>query len=150
MQYFNKPQLDEPLSSAIGLPDYQFDQTRYGRLNKLNSEFYIVEIPKHEEQEYNWRVADAYLTEEDTNMTRFRCYDENGVGLAYPQIYVEWANGSKEPVDAQIYTAHSGGYKASVVSPWPSEKFNFGFITQEGGKKTSHLCLVISWKLFPC
>lgn len=124
---FNRPNIDDPLSKAIGLPDWEFRQSRYGRIHQINPHFWIREIV---ERDYDlaWRVTDVFLPDEDTTIARYWCYDQNGVSVAHPDIYVEWASGNKNPIDAQMHVEHDGGYIASVRSPYPSEGFSHGFV----------------------
>ena len=144
------PVLDIPLSLALGKPSYIWSQTALGRLNNLNRDSFYIDTffgYDYESDDYVWRVVDAFLTGEDTNITRFWCYDNEGNPVAHPSILVEWTGGKYSPVDSQFVTVNTSGYRAKVDSDWPSETFHFGHIVKDGNKGIAHDCVVVVWKL---
>ena len=145
---FERPIIHTPLSYAVGIDPDRWSATLLGRLNKVNEHFWLDMNKTDNEAEYTWRVVDAFLTGEDTQMTRFWCYSPDGESVANPDIYVEWAGGNSRPIDTKFTTVNVSGYFASVRSKWPSERFSFGFVAKDGGKKMAHDCLVIVWRLF--
>jgi hypothetical protein len=154
--------IETPLSLAHNKPEW--NSSIIGRLNaQTDGEVYIREIPAASRNaEYGWRVVDAYFSQEDSTMTYFRAFGEDGTflpeasfGVNYGSVpqrigggfkfQPEFGNQYYIPAQNDFHTPNTGGYTVQVLSlDYPSEGLSFGMFKQGA----QHQCLIVSFRLF--
>lgn len=163
MKFYRKPSL-----SMIAQSDYhnttEWENSIIGRLNaESKGSVYIREVPYYNRgSDYSWKIVDAYYSDEDSTMTYFRAYDENGnkvdasFGVSWDgcphrlkafraKYQPEFGNHYLHVIEDKFHTPNTGGYYVQVLDEDnPSEALAFG-LNKAGNQ---HKCLIISFMLF--